>query len=330
MPITSERLQNLAGGFQAAKILLTANELGIFKEIGEGEKTVDEIARALRLNREGTERLVGALVGLGLLRHKTGKFSNALDVKKYLVRESEDSMASIFNHMNHMYESWAGLDEIVKKGRPKRAGKPKILYDKKRNRDFIRGMFEIGQRTAGMLADQLDFKGVRKMADIGGGPAVYPIAISKKRPDIGFVLADYPNTINVAREYVRKYGVEKKIKLVRCEFFDVDELGIGEDFDLALLSQVLHAASDEKARALILKTYRCLRPGGRIIINENALDNDKLGPTLPLIFAINMLVQNAGRTFSAGELADWLREAGFKSIKTRRLHERSVLVEGRK
>jgi hypothetical protein len=43
-----------------------------------------------------------------------------------------------------------------------------------------------------------------------------------------------------------------------------------------------------------------------------------------------MLVQNAGRTFTISELKNWLKESGFRKINARRLHDRSVLVEGTK
>lgn len=330
MSVNPDRIISMAAGFQYSKILLTANELGIFKALGEGSRTAGEVSGELKLDLEATGLLLGALVGLGLCHYKAGKFTNAADVKRYLARESEEGMSCITSHMNHMYESWLNLDRIVRKGRPKRVAPPKILLDRKRNRDFICGMFEIGLSTARMLAGKLDLKGARKMVDIGGGPAHYPIAFAARYPDIRFVVADYPNTIRVARAYVKKYGLGGRIKLARCEFFDADSLGLGDDFDVALLSQVLHAASDEKCRELLKKIYGILKPGGRIIINENARNRDGMSPPPPLIFAINMLVQNAGRTFTVDELSAWLKDAGFKGIKSWRLHERSVIVEARK
>ena len=331
MDINPDRLIGMAAGFQYAKILLTANELGVFKAIGGKARTANEVAKSLKLDPEATGLLMGALLGLGLLTHKSGRYSNALDVQKYLASDdSEDGIACITSHMNHMYESWQRLDEVIKKGRPKKTGQPKILADKKRNRAFICGMFEIGYGTAKALADKLDMKGVVKMADIGGGPAQYPIAFAAKHLDIGFIVADYPNTVKVAREYIKKYHLSNRIKAVECEFFDVPELGIGDDYDMALLSQVLHAAGEEKCMALIAKTYRILKPGGRIVINENALNDDRVSPPPPLIFAINMLVNNLGKTYTVGEMKSWLKKAGFRKIKSERLHERSVIIQGTK
>lgn len=330
--MNQDRIISMAAGFQYAKILLTANELGIFREVGKGAASSDAVASSLKLDPESTGMLMGALVGLGLMTHRAGKFRNAPDVIKYLTDEAspEDGMVCIARHMDHMYESWNRLGDIVRKGRPKNLPAPQVILDRKKNREFICGMFEIGFGTAKLLAERLDLTGVKKMADIGGGPAQYPIAFAAKNPDTKFVVADYPNTIKVAREYVRKYGLTGRIKLASCEFFGPGELGIGEDYDMALLSQVLHAESDRKAVELIGKVYRILKPGGRIVINENARNKDGMSPPPPMIFAINMLVNNFGRTFRVDELEGWLKDTGFRGIKTMRLHERAVVVEGRK
>jgi len=326
--VTPERITNIAAGFQSAKVMLSACELGVFEAIGDGALTSAEVARKKKLDPEATGILLGALVGLGLLTHSKGKYRNAPDVKKFLTAEGEGGLSCIIRHMNHMYESWQSLDDIVKKGRPKKRPTPKVLTDRKRNHDFICGMFEIGFDTAKLIGKHIDFRGVRKFLDIGGGPAQYPIALSGMSPHTKFTVADYQNTIKVARRYVKSYGLTDRITLKTCDFFDVKDLGVGDDFDIALLSQVLHAASDSKCVELIGKTYRALKPGGRIIINENARDAGGMSPPPPLVFAVNMLVNNYGRTFTVTELKDWLKDAGFTKVKSRRLHERSVLVEG--
>jgi len=328
--INQDRLISMAAGFQYSKMLLAANELGIFRELGGKSRTAAEVATALRLDPEAAGILMGGLVGLGLLTCKAGRYANAPDVKKYLTAEGDGSMVCITRHMNHLYGNWGSLDEIVRKGRPKRRGPRALLDDRKHNRDFICGMFEIGMGTAKLLAQNIDLKGVKKMADIGGGPAQYPIAFSQVNPETQFVVADLPNTLKVAREYVKKFGLTKRIKLMECAFFDVKDLGIGEDYDMALLSQVLHAEDDRKCAELIKKTYRILKPGGRLVINENALNEDRVSPPPPLIFAVNMLVGTSGRTFTVKEMSRWLKDAGFKAIKSRRLHERSVIIEAEK
>ena len=41
-------------------------------------------------------------------------------------------------------------------------------------------------------------------------------------------------------------------------------------------------------------------------------NEERTGPPLALIFAVNMLVNtDAGDTFTFGEISGWLREAGF-------------------
>jgi 3-hydroxy-5-methyl-1-naphthoate 3-O-methyltransferase len=63
---------------------------------------------------------------------------------------------------------------------------------------------------------------------------------------------------------------------------------------------------------LLKKTFEALAPGGTIAIAEFLVNADRTGPVSGLIFSINMLVNSeTGRTYSFGEISDWLRQAGF-------------------
>jgi hypothetical protein len=57
--------------------------------------------------------------------------------------------------------------------------------------------------------------------------------------------------------------------------------------------------------------------GGTIVIPEFLLDDDRTTPTHSAIFNVNMLVNTShGRSFTLGELREWLEELGFRNIRT--------------
>ena len=80
MGMDREKLRAMASGFQSAKILLTANELGIFKLLAGKGLSADEVSSALSLDQEAAQMLLGALVGLKLLERKRGKLYNTPEV----------------------------------------------------------------------------------------------------------------------------------------------------------------------------------------------------------------------------------------------------------
>jgi len=66
----------LANGYAESKVLLVANELGLFTAIGQGGKCADSLATTCGASREGMDLLLQALAGLGLVRLKAGRYWN--------------------------------------------------------------------------------------------------------------------------------------------------------------------------------------------------------------------------------------------------------------
>jgi hypothetical protein len=95
------------------------------------------------------------------------------------------------------------------------------------------------------------------------------------------------------------------------------EADFGGGYDIATLGHILHSEGEERSRALLKKTRAALAPGGTIAIAEFLVNDDRTGPPVGLMFAVNMLVATErGDTYSFGEIAGWLREAGFENPRT--------------
>jgi hypothetical protein len=90
------------------------------------------------------------------------------------------------------------------------------------------------------------------------------------------------------------------------------EADFGAGHHVATIGHILHSEGCERSRQLLRKTFAALAPGGTVAISEFLPDDDRCGPPMPLIFAVNMLVNTEnGDTFTFTELSNWLREAGF-------------------
>ena len=93
---------------------------------------------------------------------------------------------------------------------------------------------------------------------------------------------------------------------------DLLEVDFGGGYHVATLGHILHSEGDARSIQLIRKVFNALAPGGTIAIAEFVADEHRMGPPMPLIFSVNMLVAtDAGRTFTFGEMTHWLRDAGF-------------------
>ena len=75
-PLTPKPIMELATAFQRSRPLLTAFELGLFTTLNAEARTSEETADALGTDPRATDRLMNALVALGLLEKRDGRFSN--------------------------------------------------------------------------------------------------------------------------------------------------------------------------------------------------------------------------------------------------------------
>ncbi|MDH4163829.1 MAG: acetylserotonin O-methyltransferase [Nitrospirota bacterium] len=306
----------LWGGFRASRVLLTANNLRIFEQVGAGT-SASGLASVLRTDLRATEILLDALAALGLLKKQKVTYSLTPLAKQFLLPGSPAYQGDMLRHADTLWKSWSGLDEVVRSGMPNRTGE--------RDHDvFIRAMHNNALPRVRQVISALDLRGVRQALDLGGGPGTYSIALAKK--GIAVTLFDLPNTIDVAREIVRTAGA-KKISFRGGDFHFDD---IGGPYDLVLLSQILHSHGPLENRALLAKTFEALAPGGTIAVHEFSLDDDRAGPLPGALFSVNMVVNTSeGRSYTAREIGSWLREAGCSGIKTKRLGD-TVLVLGKK
>src|ERR1035437_5616550 len=79
-------IMELATAFQRSRPLLTAFELGLFTALNSEARTSEETAAALETEPRATDRLMNALVGLGLLEKSDGRFRTNPMAGAYLVK----------------------------------------------------------------------------------------------------------------------------------------------------------------------------------------------------------------------------------------------------
>lgn len=307
MAASDERIWQMARGFNASRILLTANELGVFAALGDEAKTSADVAERIKADRRATDRLMNALVALGLLVKEGNLFRNSPDAAEFLVPGKPGYMGGALGHMNNLWDNWSTLTESVCKG-------TSVLRREGKARDewlvpFIAAMHHNASEDAARIAKLVGLEGVRRMLDVGGGSGVYSIEFCKAEPGLKAVVFDMPDVIPLTKGYIEEAGLSDRIDTVSGDF-TVDELG--KDFDLVLLSQIIHAYGPEAIVELFRKCRRALRDGGRLVIQDFIMDETRTTPPHGAVFALNMLVATTnGDTYTEAEVTEWLMSAGF-------------------
>jgi predicted O-methyltransferase YrrM len=306
-----EQLQAMVIGFQRSRIVLTAAELDLFTVVGEGETTAAEVADAIGTDLRATDRLMCALCALGLLRKTNDRFWNTPVSSRFLDRNSAEYMRNL-GHRSNLWETWSTLTDAVRSGRTV-LRRDLVTCDEEWLESFIAAMHFRARGRADAMVSGLDLRSVKRVLDLGGGSGVYAMAFARARDDIEVEVFDLPQVTPLTQRYVEEDGLDGQVT-TRSGDYRSDPIGAG--FDLVFLSAIVHANSPEENRALIAKCVEALNTGGRVIIDDFVMSEDRTRPGHGAIFALNMLVGTAaGDTYTESEISDWLTGAGITRVQ---------------
>jgi SAM-dependent methyltransferase len=322
-----DELQRLSTGFTKAKVLLAAADLGLY-EIARGSGiTAAEAARKIDGDPRGTEILLDALVAVGIFSKQEGRYRVVAELEAELRDDAPSQAVWMLRHRNRMFRHWALIEDRIL-GREQAPGSDReMLHDADANRDFIRAMVSASGTMAAGVVDRIDLTGVRRIADMGGGPGHYAREFAGRGESIEVWLLDLPQTIETARELGRYATDDASVHPVAWNFYDEQAPPELPPFDLVFLSQVLHSESPERNRGLFGTIAALLAPEGRLVVHEFFVGPDRTTPPDAALFAVNMLAMTpAGRSYTVGEVEDWARAAGLEPGAFEQAGERSGLL----
>jgi len=147
---------------------------------------------------------------------------------------------------------------------------------------------------------------------MGCGPGTYSVAIVERNPKIRATLVDLPGSIAEAR----RLAAARKIKH-RLEFVTADAMDYKSDevFDTILISNILHMIGPAASIELLKRAFNLLLPGGRLIVQAQYLDDDRVSPRWPTLVSVMLRVATPnGRNHSIGETKQWMEQAGFRNV----------------
>jgi predicted O-methyltransferase YrrM len=304
-------LLELSGSYWQTCTLHAGVKLDIFTSIGNRQLTSERIARNLKGNARGIATLLNALTAMKLLDKKEGKYSNTIESKTFLSKESPRYVGHIIMHHHHLVASWAELDRVVKTGNP--VGNRASHSVEERRESFLLGMFNMAMNLAPRLVTQIDLSNRYRLLDLGGGPGTYAIHFCLNNPRLKATVFDLPTTRPLAQNTVKKFNLADRIEFFEGNYLQDDIPGF---YDAVWLSHILHAEGPEDCRKIIRKAVSALEQGGMIMIHDFILNDESDGPLFPTLFSLNMLLNTPeGRSYSERQITDMLAEAGVTDIR---------------
>lgn len=301
-------------GLGAYHILLAALELDVFDTLAEiGPSTIDVIARRLDVSEPHLGSLLDALVALGLLDQFRDVYAANDTTMRYLTTDGPASMVGLIPVAPGPHENWTRLADTVRAGRPSTPidDDPAAFYV-----PLVEGTFTTMWRCATRADLKIRYSalGAPRVLDLGAGGAPWAIAVLEACPGGSAVVNDLAGVIDVARAKAGEFGVAD-----RCEFREGDfhEIDLEPDnYDLVVLSHVCRTEGPEGARHLIGRSYRALKPEGRLLLTDYFVDPErKFNPHAVLMGTTMMTSTVNGFPITNDQACTWMREAGFEAIR---------------
>ncbi len=305
-------------GFMKSRVILTGAELDIFTRLDGGPQALSGLAKQTGFNRRSLARLLDALAGLGFLYKKDGAYSLTGN-GELLSSRHPGSILPMVLHMARVWDAWGDLSSMVMKGvrgKHKHSGR----MDPAALAAFIGAMDVVGRDLSVEIAGSYDAGTCTRLLDVGGASGTYTVAFLRKYPSLNATIFDLGAVIPMARERMDAEGLTGRVSFAAGDFYR-DDLPGGHD--LVLLSAIIHQNDAQENIALYRKAFNALVPGGKVLIRDHVMEEDRTAPVPGTLFAVNMLVNTrGGNTYTFREIKRELKIAGFRDVKLLRTGDR--------
>jgi len=208
---------------------------------------------------------------------------------------------------------WLNLKDVV------RTGKPNAPVNLEQHggeyfKGFVETLFATNYRAAKTLAEAISIARKEqpvRVLDLAAGSGVWGIVLARESSHVTVTAVDWPTVLDMTMAVARRWGLLHRFQFVGEDLLSAE---FSEGHHIAILGHIVHTEGAIRTQALLKRTFEALAPGGIIAIADFLVNEDRTGPPMALIWAVNMLVQTEeGDTFSFGEISGWLRDAGFEN-----------------
>jgi precorrin-6B methylase 2 len=310
--VTPERIMQMAWGYAPPLIMESAIRNKVFDTLDAGPKTIDEVAAATGASPRGLRAIMNALVGFEFLKKTGDRYELTPESSTFLVSTKPSYLGGMVAHTSQrLIPHWLHLSEVVATGKPAKsvnqADGGEAFFQ-----ELVSNIFPMSYAPAKALAAHLalgESGPPVRVLDLGAGSGVWSIAIAQSSPRVQVTAVDWPGVLPITQKHADRFGVGDRYTMIPGDLGKVD---FGSGHNVVTIGHILHSEGAERSKKLLRKCFDALAPGGTIAIQEFLVNPERTGPLMPLIFAVNMLVNtDDGDTWSFEEISGWLKDAGF-------------------
>ncbi len=311
------QISHIAYGFMVSKALFAALNLELFGHVAKGAGDVESLARATGVAENRLRTLLAVLVGVGLLSQDGDAYANSPAAARYLVPGAAAYFGDYYRFQidRQIYPNMLSLDAglIGDEANLAHHSMSDWLSEPGRAADFSNAQHAGSLGPAMMMAKAIDLSGAKRLLDVAGGTGAYSITFCRHNPGLAATIIDFPSVIEVSERFIAEAGMADRIALVSGDALEVDWPG---GHDVVLMSYLLSAVGEADIPILLARAWDALAPGGRLIVHDFMLEDDRSGPLAAAAFFLSYLALRTDPvSFSTAELKPLLEARGFTGLR---------------
>ncbi|MEU6275879.1 methyltransferase [Streptomyces populi] len=314
-PPPSMQLRELVFGAARAAAVRAAARLGVADALDDVPMSAEDLAAAVKTQPGTLRRLLRTLSCQGVFTERPdGTFAHT-PMSRLLREDDPNSLRYIALWCTEpwTWNVWPKLDQAVRDGGnvfEEVYGKEFFPY---LNEDapesahvFNRAMTTSSSQSAQDVAKLLDLRGVKSVADIGGGQGHVVASLLEKHPGIHGTLLDLPGVVENADPRLREGGaLAGRVRIVAGDCRE----DIPVQADVYIIKNILEW-DDESTRRALANVRAAARPGARVVVIENLVDDT---PSMGFTTAMDLLLllNVGGAKHTRQSMVDRLTAAGL-------------------
>ena len=301
-------LQQMTNGYWVTQVLYVAAKLGIADLLKDGARSLEVLAESSHAHAPSLQRLMRALVGLGVFSQNDAGEYETTSLGRCLVSGAPGALrARAILNGEEWYSGWGGLLQSVRTGDTafdQIFGMPFFEYigaNAEATVLFNEAMADSTLVAARSVAGAYDFSHSERIVDVGGGTGAFLAGILRANPQARGVLFDQPNVVAGSDGLLASAGVADRCDVVGGDFFET----VPDGGDIYLLSWIIHDWDDARSLTILRNCRRAMGHDARLLVIEQLVPpgND---PSLSKLYDLHMLVLSGGRERSEDEYRDLL------------------------
>ena len=321
-----EKIKRLMLGFSAFQTLVAGCRLNLFEVLAQHPGSErNELAAHLGLSRHATRVLLLGCCTYELVTTNDGCYYNTSMSEQFLTAKSIFPIVDFTEYCDVVqYKAFQHLTESLKAdtnlGLQTLPGEGDSLYKRLAQSPELEQIFQAGMApkdrgSRELFFDAEEFRDVRHLLDIAGGPGLIASLLKQEYPHLAITLFDLPSVCERANATFGEHGFSDLGTHPGDCFTDPFPTGM----DAVLFSHVLEVFSEEKIVFLLTKAFDALPVDGKVFIYGMASDDVEGGADMAAWGSLYFLVlaSGEGMMYPAHDYRRWLKAAGFSNITER-------------